>query len=258
MSNKLFIDLHESKSVDMSFGILCINKKTLKLSRGVESQNMPSDEIYIKSLENSILENGYNPSYPIVLNKELKTVDGFSRLSAANNIIESGQATQILIPFYTGTEEGGAYNSSTRGTSPTDIEYLFRVARSSGLFTGKSKRAAEQSIEASQMLDMSKLDCDFTKAFAAHNIQRHTSKIVREREAFVNGYTAVCEVCTKLGISPDEVKWAHWLAMFCRAGVSNATKAIAKSTVIENTGTTQLVRYKAFEACMVSVMDRGL
>ena len=39
MSNKLFIDLHESKSVDMSFGILCINKKTLKLSRGVESVN---------------------------------------------------------------------------------------------------------------------------------------------------------------------------------------------------------------------------
>jgi len=258
MNNKLIISLDNCKYTDTSTGVLCVNKETLAESRAVESQNMPSEEANIKHLEKSILENEYNNSFPIVLDKQLKTLDGYTRLSAVNNIIEAGHAKEILMKFITGTGSAADYNSASRGTSPTDIEYLFKMPRSSGLPSGKSKRAADQAVEASQMLDMSKLDYDFSKAFAAHNIQRHTSKIVRESEAFVNGYKAVCEVCTKLKISPDEVKWAHWMAMFCRAGVSKATKAIARSTVIENIGTTQATRYKCFENCMNSVTDRGL
>ena len=148
------------------------------------------------------------------------------------------------------------FNCGSRGTSAEEINYLFKIPRHNGLMTGSAKRAAEQAIEASQMLDMSKLDFNFDKAFRSDRVQRHTSKIVRDSEAFIDGYKAVCEVATSIDMNPDTIKWAHWLAMFCRRGVTATTKAIARQNIIEIRGTTQKQRYDAFVKC-INECDKG-
>ena len=245
-----------STSIPITFGVLKVNNLTINKACRALQNTVPTDPSVIKDLERSILTNGYNCSFPIVVNNEFKTVDGFSRLSACINLIKKKAVDELLTPFYTSVLSGEEFNCGSRGTSAEEINYLFKIPRHNGLMTGSSKRASEQAIEASQMLDMSKLDYNFDKAFRSDRVQRHTSKIVRDSEVFTDAYKAVCEVSTVLEINPDSIKWAHWLAMFCRRGISATTKAIAKQNVIEIRGTTQKQRYDSFVKC-IQECDKG-
>lgn len=249
--SKLFVESFVSKEIaGLSFGVMRINKETLMSAIGAAAQSMPVDDAHAFSIKNSILSNGYNYSFPIVLNDRFVTIDGYTRLKACIELVQENLIQEILIPFFTSDLGGRDFNSSSRGTSVEDIKYLFKIGRHGRLLTGASTRAAEQAVEASQMLDVSKLDDNFDLAFKASRIQRHTSKIVREQDAFVRAYGAVCEISTELGLNPDDIKWAHWMALFCRRGVTTVTKAIAKTHVIENKGTTQKQRYNAFVKCV--------
>lgn len=254
--NNHIVEYFTATSLPMTFGVLKINKKTLNEVSKVLQNTVPQDDSVIKDLERSIITNGYNCSFPIVINNDFKTIDGFSRLSACINLIKKDALNEIILPFYTSNGNGEEFNCGSRGTSAEEINYLFKIPRHNGLMTGSSKRASEQAIEASQMLDMSKLDFNFEKAFRSDRVQRHTSKIVRDAEAFTDGYKAVCEVATSINLSPDSIKWAHWLAMFCRRGVSATTKAIAKQNIVEIKGTTQRQRYDAFLKC-INECDKG-
>lgn len=247
--NNLFVESFSSESLGMSFGVLCINSNTFKQANNVLSQSMPCDDAHIEEIKRSILSNGYNSAFPIVLNSNMKTLDGYTRMKASLELVDENLVKQVLIPYYTANELGEVFNSASRGASAKDIEYMFSISRAGGLLTGKSDRAAEQAIEASQMLDVAKLDDNFEKAFAASKVQSHTSKIVREREAFVQSFKAVCEVATALDMNPNTIKWAHWMALFCRYGVNSVTKAIARKNLIANKGTTQKQRYSVFCTC---------
>jgi len=245
-----------SATLPMTFGVFKVNKLTIDKACRALQNTVPQDQSVIKDLERSILTNGYNCSFPIVVNNEFKTLDGFSRLSACINLIKKGSVDEILIPFYTSKSSGEEFNCGSRGTSAEEINYLFKIPRHNGLITGTAKRASEQAIEASQMLDMAKLDFNFDKSFRSDRVQRHTSKIVRDSEVFTDGYKAVCEVATSLDMNPESIKWAHWLAMFCRRGITATTKAIARQNVIEIRGTTQRQRYDFFVKC-VNECDKG-
>lgn len=256
-AQSLYVETFKSKYTLTVFGVICINKETLDQASLMATQNMDCDEAHLLALEQSILEHGYNPSFPITLNEIMRTIDGYSRMMACIRIVRRGDMEEIYIPFYTADGEQADYNGSTRGVSAVDIQYLFRIPRHGGLLTGSAKRGAEQAIEASQMLDVSKLDGDFDKAFDSTRVQRHTSKIVREQETFARGYRAVCELATDLDLNPDHIKWAHWLALFCRHGVNNSTKSVARRYVIENKGTTQATRHETFKKASVAAVELG-
>lgn len=255
-NDKLFIEQFESKVVKgLFFGVMLINKDTAKKALTHRSQTMPSDEIHSNSVKQSILSNGYSQSFPIVFDSNMKTLDGFTRLTASIELVEDGLVDEIAIPFYTANNisDGCAFNSASRGASPEDIAYLFKLPKKRGVFTGTSLRAAEQCVEASQMLDVAKMpekgDAAYYNAFKSCRIQRHTSKIVREKETFINAYEATCEICNELGLKPDSIKFAHWIAMFCRYGVSSTTKAIARKHPMVIKGSTQKARYELFVKC---------
>ena len=247
----LFIENVKSKAIlTLSFGVLKLNATTLNKCLRLLDQSMPTDESVVIGIKQSILENGYNSAFPIVLHCDTRTtIDGFTRLKACTELVAEGLMNEIHIPFYTANESGSAFNPASRGSSADDISKLFKVPRHNGIQSGSIRRAAEQAIEASQMLDVIKLEGNFEKAFDSTRTQRHTSKITRESETFIAGYRAVCEVATKLELNPDNIKWAHWLALFCRHGATSANKAIVMKEVIENKGTTQRVRYERFIKC---------
>lgn len=259
MSNKeFFVELYQSANIDsMRFGVIEVSLPNIHLARAMSQQSMPVDDIHFQSVKKSIIEDGFNSAYPLCLHsKTMKTLDGFTRLTASIEAVGEGYFDSIMIPFYTSTSSPESFNSASRGTSAEDIARFFKISRVGGLLTGSSKRAAEQSIEASQMLDVAKLGC-LTKAFQSGKEQRHTSKIVRESDVFAAGFSAVCDVATSINKNPDKLKWAHWMALFCRYGVNNTTKGVAANCIIENTGSTQEHRYRMFEKCSEEAFKLG-
>ncbi len=263
-NSTLFVEQFESKAVKgMFFGVMVINKDTASKALAYCQQTMPSDEIHSTSVKQSILSNGYNQSFPIVFDGNMKTLDGYTRLNASIELVSEGLVSEIAIPFYTASEssDGCSFNSASRGASPEDIAYLFKLPKKKGVFTGQSIRAAEQCIEASQMLDVAKMpekgEAAYYNAFKSSRIQRHTSKIVREKETFINSYEATCDTCNELGLKPDSVKFAHWVALFCRYGVNSTTKAIARKHPMMIRGSTQKARYELFVKCAVEARKLG-
>lgn len=258
MSKKeLFVELYRTSIPELSFGVMDVTKNTIQSAKNSLQQSSPVDEIHFASIKKSIIEEGFNAAYPVCLDyKTMRTLDGFTRISACIDIVNEGYSEIVRVPFYTAQKAPMAFNSASRGTSAEDLARFFKISRSGGLLTGSAKRAAEQSIEASQMLDVLKLGCS-AKAFQAGKEQRHTSKIVREIESFIAAFEAVCDIATALDVNPDKLKWAHWAALFCRYGVNNTTKGIASNNMIQNTGTTQAARYKVFEKCAKEAFELG-
>lgn len=263
-NTNLFIEQFESKAAPgLFFGTMLINKNTAASASLHYQQTMPSDESHANSIKQSILSEGYNPAFPIVFDEQMKTLDGATRLKSAIELVTEGLVSEIIMTWYTAPNlvDGGSFNSASRGASSEDIQYLFRLPRKKGVQTGTSLRAAEQCVEASQMLDVAKMtekgDAAYSNAFKACRIQRHTSKIVRERETFINAYEATCEICRDLEMSPDRLKFAHWIALFCRYGVNSTTKAIARKYPILNRGTTQKARYDMFVKCAKEARQLG-
>ncbi len=255
----LFTEQHQSEHFKaLSFGVIELNEDTINQAASILAQHMPTDESTIIDVKNSILENGYKPSFPIVLHSEtMRTVDGYTRLRACIELVEEGLLKEVFVPYFTANESGKAFNSATRGMSATEIEYIFNTPRHNGLITGSSRRAAEQAIEASKILDVAKLDGNFDKAFDSTRVQSHTSKIVREQETFKGAYKAICEIANQLNQSPDALKWAHWMAFFCRHGATSSNKAIAMKNTLPLKGTTQRARYDAFVKCCEESIKLG-
>lgn len=248
MSNsKIFLEYFQSESIqNLAFGVMVVNKSTVEVIRAFVIQNaMPIDNDQYEGVRSSILNDGYLTAYPVCLDGQDRLLDGNTRILACCSLVESGLTESIQVPFYTADQAPVLFNSASRGTQPSDIAHLFRSERLSGINCGGSKRRVEQCVEAVKMLRM-KEGMNFS-AYDSFSMQSCISSVMRKIDKFIEASNACALVCHRLGIEPDSVKSAHWVAMFVKHGVDNRTMNIAKTLVIPNAGTTQEYRLARFK-----------
>jgi len=228
-------------------GTLKVNINTIEqIKTNVLQQAQATTEQHIAYLEASILESGYNGAYPIILNEEYRTADGYGRLKAICSIVERDPSMSFIVPFILGDAMGKGFNGSTRGVMDKDLERIFSgFEKCRGFYRGKTDRAREQAEEAAEFLAIRK--------YGTHSLvktktteQQLKASIQKNEVIYRKAFIAVCQIANELGYNPEAIKFSHWLALFCRFDVTEITLHIARSNVIENNGSTESQRAQIF------------
>ena len=240
---KLVTEHETFEGSNFSAGILTINCDTTHELRNRISQSRIANNGQVKAVSRSIEENGYDFGKPIVFNLDGIVVDGASRCKAICNLIEADSIAEIQVPFIKAATLPDSHND-TRGLAPYDMQALFKRNKVSGTMYGTAGRAVDQAIEASKMLDVDLLG--FAQAFDPQRVQIHLAKIDNNTAEFSMAFDASVELLD--GENPDAFKFAHWMALFTRHGISNAAKNIARKYPINNRGTEQKDRFVVFQA----------
>jgi hypothetical protein len=228
--NSAIVELYTSPITNRQSGVIKVSEETLSSVRQLMAQSMLANAAHAASIKKSIRENGFVDAFYVTMSKDHKVTDGFTRLTACCELAEEG--FEFLVDFKVSAADPQGFNSASRGTTPADIAGIFKLGRENGRQCGSAIRAAKQSIEASKILDVMKCNGDVNKAFEAGADQRHMSKIVRERATFEKAFRAVSDICTGMGVNPDDIEFAHWIALFCRHGVTPTSEAVATQNVV--------------------------
>lgn len=236
---------------DQTFGAILINKDTLKEVQAALQQTMRiSSPTHTDGIRSSIYTDGYKQFPPIVFGENYKIVDGFTRLTACVELVEKSMVPSFLIPFMTSNLETEAFNTAPRGSTGKDITWIFKNLN---VISGKSRRAAQEAIEASEILDVKMLG--HGPAFSPDRTQEHVSKIVRNSLKFQEAFIATCEILKEKGIKPDSCKFSHMLAIFVRYKVNPITIKIVSNNILFSSGTTQKSRFETFTKCENEIMS---
>jgi len=229
-------------SDEFSAGILTVNKETLSEFNLMRQQSRRTTTSNTRSIAVSIEEIGYDLGKPLVLSSRYRTTDGYSRVSAIIELIQSNRIKSIDVSFLVTDSDPQAFND-TRGLSINDIKNIFSRTKAGGIQAGSCERAAEQARDASKMLSCSEVS--FKVAHASDRTQEHLVKVDQFCEQFSEAFDGVLRVLD--GKPPSEYKFAHWLALFARHGVTATGINLCRNSIITNQeSSTQKSRYDAF------------
>jgi len=233
---------------DVRVGTLEVNINTVaQIKSDVLQQAQATTEQHIEHLKASILENGYNGAHPIILNEDYRTVDGYGRLKVICLIVERDTSMRFIVPFIVGVAMGKDFNGASRGVMKKDLERIFSgFEKHRGFQRGTAERAREQAEEAAEFLEIRKYGTH-TRVKSMTTEQQLKGRIQKYEKKYRAAFNAVCQIANELGYHPESIKFSHWLALFCRFNVTDTTKHIARSFVIENNGSTENQRAKIFQ-----------
>ncbi|MFA0037085.1 hypothetical protein [Vibrio sp. 10N.261.52.A1] len=234
----------------IEIGTIVLNTDSLETVQSMRQQSQAVEDEYIEYLENSIISEGYNGAFPIVLNQNFQTVDGYSRLTASCNIVSRDATKEFRIPFIVGAAadvNGKAFNGATRGVMTNDLKRIFEgFPRKHGFQRGSVGRAVEQAQEATMFLFVREYGSQYNVETKVTQ-QQINSHIQKNGDLYREAFDAICHLANDIGYAPYDLKFAHWLALFVRHGINKRTVHVARGWPIENAGSHRHDRLAKFE-----------